>query len=409
MNKISALKREIKRMETPEEVSTNSAVNEADNEADNEEVFNELRNIAYNERSLDLYKRACCMLDSKVSVAKVMWYLKNMNETLMYYANINQNNQFYVNITTVKGKCFKCAINVDDCKTVDGRCQIMKIIEKIVYDNTDPVEEITIDPNSICTIERRVTRQSAYSVHRDFDSEESYEEESYEEESYEEESYEESSTESDGNQEKVMDAVKKSLGISDSEKKKKKSVKRRRSVKDEEYEPDGVRSKRIQLERRQRMVILDKKKKEEKKKEKEKEKEKKKKKGKRKYKKRVKDSTSNSNETTKDDNDEVCNKCFDYGKFITCFGNPENQDSESQSTEISKDYIDNMPTYRGLMYTLYDLYLLRYVRKRKNYRAFSYGATGYLLDHITTTNMTSGELRDRLLYYMGYNKFSKVL
>ena len=29
-----------------------------------------------------------------------------------------------------------------------------------------------------------------------------------------------------------------------------------RSVKDEEYEPDGVRSKRIQLERRQRMVIL---------------------------------------------------------------------------------------------------------------------------------------------------------
>ena len=158
------------------------------------------------------------------------------------------------------------------------------------------------------------------------------------------------------------------------------------------------------------MVILDKKKKEEKKKEKEKEKEKeKKKKGKRKYKKRVKDSTSNSNETTKDDNDEVCNKCFDYGKFITCFGNPENQDSESQSTEISKDYIDNMPTYRGLMYTLYDLYLLRYVRKRKNYRAFSYGATGYLLDHITTTNMTSGELRDRLLYYMGYNKFSKVL
>ena len=61
------------------------------------------------------------------------------------------------------------------------------------------------------------------------------------------------------------------------------------------------------------------------------------------------------------------------------------------------------------MYTLYDLYLLRYVRKRKNYRAFSYCATGYLLDHITTTNMTSGELRDRLLYYMGYNKFSKVL
>ena len=114
MNKISALNREIKRMETPEEVSTNSAVNEADNEADNEEVFNELRNIAYNERSLDLYKRACCMLDSKVSIAKVMWYLKNMNETLMYYANINQNNQFYVNITTVKGKCFKCAINVDD-------------------------------------------------------------------------------------------------------------------------------------------------------------------------------------------------------------------------------------------------------------------------------------------------------
>ena len=251
MNKISALKREIKRMETPEEVSTNSAVNEADNEADNEEVFNELRNIAYNERSLDLYKRACCMLDSKVSVAKVMWYLKNMNETLMYYANINQNNQFYVNITTVKGKCFKCAINVDDCKTVDGRCQIMKIIEKIVYDNSDPVEEITIDPNSICTIERRVTRQSAYSVRRDFDSEESYEEESYEEESYEEESYEEesyeeesyeeSSTESDGNQEKVMDAVKKSLDISDSEKKKKKSVKRRRSVNDEDYEPDGVK------------------------------------------------------------------------------------------------------------------------------------------------------------------------
>ena len=122
----------------------------------------------------------------------------------------------------------------------------MKIIEKIVYDNTDPVEEITIDPNSICTIERRVTRQSAYSVRRDFDSEESYEEESYEEESYEEESYEEesyeeSSTESDGNQEKVMDAVKKSLDISDSEKKKKKSVKRRRSVNDEDYEPDGVK------------------------------------------------------------------------------------------------------------------------------------------------------------------------
>ena len=163
----------------------------------------------------------------------------------MYYANINQNNQFYVNITTVKGKCFKCAINVDDCKTVDGRCQIMKIIEKIVYDNTDPVEEITIDPNSICTIERRVTRQSTFSVRRDFDSEESYEEESYEEESYEEESYEESSTESDGNQEKVMDAVKKSLDISDSEKKKKKkkkkSVKRRRSVKDEDYESDGVK------------------------------------------------------------------------------------------------------------------------------------------------------------------------
>ena len=56
----------------------------------------------------------------------------------------------------------------------------MKIIKKIVYDNTDPVEEITIDPNSVCTIERRVTRQSAYSVRRDFDSEESYEEESYE-------------------------------------------------------------------------------------------------------------------------------------------------------------------------------------------------------------------------------------
>ena len=112
----------------------------------------------------------------------------------------------------------------------------MKIIKKIVYDNTDPVEEITIDPNSICTIERRVTRQSAYSVRRDFDSEESYEEESYEEESYEE-----SSTESDGNQEKVMDAVKKSLDISDSEKQKKKSVKRRRSVKDEDYEPDGVK------------------------------------------------------------------------------------------------------------------------------------------------------------------------
>ena len=77
--------------------------------------------------------------------------------------------------------------------------------------------------------------------------------------------------------------------------------------------------------------------------------------------------------------------------------------------KLVKTNIDNMPTYRGLMYTLYDLYLLRYVRKRKNYRAFSYGATGYLLDHITTTNMTSGELRDRLLYYMGYNKFSKVL
>ena len=77
--------------------------------------------------------------------------------------------------------------------------------------------------------------------------------------------------------------------------------------------------------------------------------------------------------------------------------------------KLVKTNIDNMPTYRGLMYTLYDLYLLRYVRKRKNYRAFSYSATGYLLDHITTTNMTSGELRDRLLYYMGYNKFSKVL
>ena len=101
------------------------------------------------------YNNSKAELDSKVSVAKVMWYLKNMNETLMYYANINQNNQFYVNITTVKGKCFKCAINVDDCKTVDGRCKIMKIIEKIVYDNTDPVEEITIDPNSVCTIERR--------------------------------------------------------------------------------------------------------------------------------------------------------------------------------------------------------------------------------------------------------------
>ena len=77
--------------------------------------------------------------------------------------------------------------------------------------------------------------------------------------------------------------------------------------------------------------------------------------------------------------------------------------------KLVKTSIDNMPTYCGLMYTLYDLYLLRYVRKRKNYRAFSYSATGYLLDHITTTNMTSGELRDRLLYYMGYNKFSKVL
>ena len=77
----------------------------------------------------------------------------------------------------------------------------MKIIEKIVYDNTDPVEEITIDPKSICTIERRVTRQSAYSVRRDFDSEESYEEESYEEESYEEESYEEESYEEESYEE----------------------------------------------------------------------------------------------------------------------------------------------------------------------------------------------------------------
>ena len=81
----------------------------------------------------------------------------------------------------------------------------------------------------------------------------------------------------------------------------------------------------------------------------------------------------------------------------------------SKSTDIAKDYIDNMPTYRGLVYTLLDLYTLRYARKKRNYRAFSYGATGYLLDHITTTNMTSGELRDRLLYYMGYNKVSKVL
>ena len=35
MNKISVLKREIKRMETPEEVSTSNADNEADNEVNN--------------------------------------------------------------------------------------------------------------------------------------------------------------------------------------------------------------------------------------------------------------------------------------------------------------------------------------------------------------------------------------
>ena len=52
------------------------------------------------------------------------------DKNIIYNTKIKQNNKFYVNITTVKGKCFKCAINVDNCKTVDGRCQIMKIIEK---------------------------------------------------------------------------------------------------------------------------------------------------------------------------------------------------------------------------------------------------------------------------------------
>ena len=386
------MKRETKRLETQKENSMNGTINEGENE----EICSELKDIAYNIHSFDLYKRACCMKDSKVCVARVMWYLKNMNETLLYYANINQNNQFFVNITTMKGENFKCAINVEDCKTVDGRCKIMKIIEQIVFDKLDPVDVIEIDSSSITRNERRITRQSIYSARREFDSEESYEEESYEE----------SSTENDGNQEKVTDAVETILDISQSDekkkKKKKKGVKRVRIVNDDEdYELDGVRSKRLREERRERMVMLNKKQQEEK--EKEEEKKKKKKKGKKKSNKRKSDKNS------KDDNEEECNKCFDYGDFITCFGNPENPDIDSQSTDIEKDYIDNMPTYRGLVYTLLDLYTVRYARKKRKYRAFSYGATGYLLDHITTTNMTSGELYDRLIYYMGYNKFSKVL
>ena len=41
--------------------------------------------------------------------------------------------------------------------------------------------------------------------------------------------------------------------------------------------------------------------------------------------------------------------------------------------------------------------------------AFSYGATGFLLKHITTNNLLPGELRCKLSNYLGYNKFSKIL
>lgn len=289
-----------------------------------------------------------------------------MNDTLRYYANINPNQQFFVNITTVKGSSFKCAVNVEYCKTVNGRHRIMKIIEKIVYDKSDPVEEIVIDKDIEDDSTEQLVGNTSKSISVD----------NYSEESYEEESYQESSTDDGELRELVSQDVMTRLPVLQQRKR------CNDRAGDDDYESYGDMQKRLRLERKLNREM--------------------------KKNKILSEQRCEPKRRSKSD-DEQCYQCFAYSQYLNYFNYQDDRPSESQEPVMDSDYIDNIPTYRGLVYTLYDLYLLRYARKRRNYRAFSYGATGFLLKHITTNNLLPGELRCKLSNYPGYNKFSKIL
>lgn len=85
------------------------------------------------------------------------------------------------------------------------------------------------------------------------------------------------------------------------------------------------------------------------------------------------------------------------------------RDIHFDSFEAEQKFIEKIPSYNGLYYTLYDLYTLKYTRKRKDYRVFSYGNTDFLLDHITSTDISSGELAEQLSAYCGENKVKKII
>ena len=85
------------------------------------------------------------------------------------------------------------------------------------------------------------------------------------------------------------------------------------------------------------------------------------------------------------------------------------RDIHFDSFEAEQKFIEKIPSYNGLYYTLYDLYTLKYTRKRKDYRVFSYGNTDFLLDHITSTDISTGELAEQLSAYCGENKVKKII
>ena len=85
------------------------------------------------------------------------------------------------------------------------------------------------------------------------------------------------------------------------------------------------------------------------------------------------------------------------------------RDIHFDSFEAEQRFIEKIPSYNGFIYTLYDLYTLKYTRKRKDYKVFSYGNTDFLLDHITSTDISSGELAEQLSVFCGESKVKKII
>ena len=76
--------------------------------------------------------------------------------------------------------------------------------------------------------------------------------------------------------------------------------------------------------------------------------------------------------------------------------------------DLNNGYIEKMPTYNALIYSLYDLYTVGYSRRKKDIGSFSYRSTYYLLDSITTTERSGGELVEELSRFCGEGKAKEV-